>query len=462
MGMLPDDVLLSIFAFCANGEEEDRPQQVWQTLVHVCPRWRCLVFGSPRSLNLELICTSRTPARDLLDVWPPLPLVIAPVWFHSDPPIENADNIVAALEHRNRACRIYITDISSFSSSDLEKVLAAMRGPFPELTRLIINLGRKTVAVLPDLFLGGSAPRLRVLELHCISFLGLPKLLLSTTHLTDLRLYDIPHSGFISPEAMITAFSTLGSLGELHLGFRSPLSLPNQASRRPRSPKRFVLPVLTEFYFAGVSEYLDDLVARIDAPRLVRLYVNFFNQILFDTPQLVQFITRTPALKAPEKARVIFKDRVAVIKLSRASGYGDLTVAILCENMDWQVSSMEQVCTSCLPPFYTLEDLCITEDLDLQPDRQDNIENTLWVELFQPFTAVKSLYLSEDFAPRIMPSLKALVGERTTEALPTLQNIFLEGLETSGPLQTGIQEFVATRQASQPIAVSRWDRFGSR
>ena len=449
--MLPDDVLLSIFEFCVN-EEENHLQQVWQTLVHVCPRWRSLVFGPPRSLDLQLICTSRTPVRDMLDVWPLLPLVVTSVRYPGDYRIENVDNIATVLEHRNRVCQIHI------SSSYMEKVFEAMQEPFPELTHLTLSSDGRAMVVIPDSFLGGSAPRLQLIHLLGIPFPGLPKLLLSATHLTKLSLCDIPHSGYISPEVMATALSALTSLRYLHLGFHSPLSLPDRASRRLPPQKRFVLPVLTEFFFEGVSEYLDDLVARIDAPRLKKLDISFFNQILFDTPQLVQFISRTSALKAPEKAHVIFMESVAMVKLSsRASDYGDLSVAILCENTDWQVSSLEQVCTSCLPSFSTLEDLCISEDLDLQPDWQDNIENSLWLELLQPFAAVKNLYLSREFAPHIVPSLQDLVGERTTEVLPILRNIFLEGLKTSGPVQAGIQQFVATREASHPIAVSSWD-----
>jgi hypothetical protein len=41
----------------------------WQSLVHVCRRWRSLVLGSPRRLNLRLYCTPETPAKDTLDVW---------------------------------------------------------------------------------------------------------------------------------------------------------------------------------------------------------------------------------------------------------------------------------------------------------------------------------------------------------------------------------------------------------
>jgi hypothetical protein len=55
---LPDDALLDIFAVYLNDDDQDRFQSVdkWHTLVHVCRRWRGLVFASPCSLNLRLLC----------------------------------------------------------------------------------------------------------------------------------------------------------------------------------------------------------------------------------------------------------------------------------------------------------------------------------------------------------------------------------------------------------------------
>jgi hypothetical protein len=68
---------------------------------------------------------------------------------------------------------------------------------------------------------------------------------------------------------------------------------------------------------------------------------------------------------------------------------------------------------------------------------------------------VKNLYLTEEIAQRIVPALQDLVGVRATEVLPTLENIFLEEGQRSGPVQEGIQQVVAVRQATNhPIAVS--------
>jgi hypothetical protein len=199
-------------------------------------------------------------------------------------------------------------------------------------------------------------------------------------------------------------------------------------------------------------------VALIDTPQINCLYITFFNQIIFDTPQLAQFLSRTPNLKAPEQARVAFEVGAATINLSsQTSSY---VVRIPCRELDWQVSSLEQVCTWCLPPLSTLADLYIYEKTYSQPDWQDNVENTLWLELLHPFATAKNLYISDEFAPRVVPALKELVGRRTTDVLPSLQNIFLEGLQPWGPVQEGIARFVVARLLSGlTVAVSRWDGF---
>jgi hypothetical protein len=343
------------------------------------------------------------------------------------------------------------------SSPDLEKLSTAMQVPFPELTEL--QLRSYGEVVLPDSFLGGSAPRLRILNLDRIPFPGLPKLLLSATHLVYLFLCDIPHSGYISPKAMGTALFTLTSLEELWLGFRSPLSRPDRATRPPPPPTLSVLSILTSFHFKGDSEYLDDLVAHIDAPRLDDLRITWFNDIVFDTPQFVQFICRTPRLAAPKQAYVASGGDVAMVDFMSANY--KLNLIISCKDLDWQVSSLEQVCTSCLPPLSTLQDLYISENTNWQSHRQDNVENAQWLELLHPFRAVKNLYLHKLVAPRIVPALQELVGGRATEVLPTLHNIFLDaGLPPSGPIQEGIGDFVAARQlTSHPIVVSRWVSF---
>ena len=393
-----------------------------------------------------------TCARDTLDVWPTLPLFIR---CHGGYTTESVDNFIAVLKRSGRVCQINLKDVPS---SHLEKISAVMQEPFPELAELVLWPNDETVPVLPDSFLGGSAPRLQFLGLERIPFPSLPKLLLSAGHLVTLHLHSIPHSGYISPDAMVTALSTLTRLVSLCLEFQSPLSRPDLASRPPPSTHA-VLPVLAIFEFKGVSDYLDDLVAPINAPRLKKLSITFFNQILFDTPQLIQFICRSPRLKAPKRANVVFEVGGAKVDLSsQTSDYGELNVKVLCREVDWQVSSLEQLCTSCLPPLFTVADLYIYHTSHRRIVWQDNIENSLWLEPLLSFTTLKNLYLSQDFASRIVSALQEPVGGITTEVLPTLQNIFLEGLRHSEPVPEAIGQFVAMRQVTNhPIVVSPWD-----
>ena len=89
---------------------------------------------------------------------------------------------------------------------------------------------------------------------------------MSANHLVTLRLFDIPHSGYISPEAIVALISVLSSLETLHVGFRFPQSFSHREMRRPPPSKRSVITALTSLHFKEDSEYSEDLVTRIDTP----------------------------------------------------------------------------------------------------------------------------------------------------------------------------------------------------
>jgi hypothetical protein len=264
------------------------------------------------------------------------------------------DNIIVALGENNRVHDVNLWDLAGWQ---LEEVIAAMQVSYPELTRLQHSSNDETRPVIPDSFLDGSAPRLRHFELDGIPFPGLPKLLLSVNNLLILWLHNIPHSGYISPEAMAALLSVLSSLENFTVQFKSLESHPDLETRSLPSPKRSILPALYSFYFKGVTEYLEEFVTRIDTPQLNEMYITFFNQIDFDTPRLAQFINCTPSLRALNEANVEFNDHTASVQLRyRTSefGLGDLRMSISCIGPDWQLSSIEQVCNSSLHPLSTV------------------------------------------------------------------------------------------------------------
>lgn len=299
-------------------------------------------------------------------------------------------------------------------------------------------------------------------SLSGIPFLGLSNRLLSATHLATLELTNIPHSWNISPETVATLLSILSNLGTLSLGFQSPQSRPDWWSQRPPPPpERSVIPSLTSFYFKGVICYLEELLARIHTPQLDKMHITFFNQISFKDPQLNQFINRTPTLRAcgDSEAHIQLGDSTASVRFRHrtptSTSSGGLLITILCGDPDWQLSSLEQVCNSSLPPLSTVEDLHIEHRYSKLVWENDTIENDLWLRLLLPFIAVKNLYLSEEFAPGIAAALQELVGFRITEVLPNLRKVFVEGLEPSGRFMESIGQFAIERELSaQPVTVS--------
>jgi hypothetical protein len=87
------------------------------------------------------------------------------------------------------------------------------------------------------------------------------------------------------------------------------------------------------------------------------------------------------------------------------------------------------------------------------------VEDTQWLELLRPFTSVTDLGLRNDLVALITPSLQELSGERVTEVLPALQNLFLPGPKPSGRVMEAIGKFIASRQLSGcPVTVHHRDR----
>ena len=308
-------------------------------------------------------------------------------------------------------------------------------------------------SVDPDLFLGGSAPCLQFLQLAFIPFPGLPKLLFSATRLTEL---NISYSEYISPDAMVSCFAALIRLERLLLEFESPESFPFREHRRPPPPTRTLLPALTQLRFYGVSEYLEDLVVWIDAPLLDDLFISLFDQFIPETAQLARFIGRTPKLKSHNGAHVAFHTSRVRLTLSRLYEKG---LRITFKMVDWQVSSVAQVCTSSLSRAFSATVECLYICYKYASWRGDiRVESNHWLQLLRPFTSVRSLYLSRVIVPRIAPVLQELTGERVAGALPALQTLFLEDVNLSGPVREAIGSFVSGRQFSgHPVAVSHWE-----
>ena len=447
-GMLPDIALLETFDFYMHDAQK------WYTLVHVCRKWRSVVFGSPRRLGLQLQYNASRPAREMLDIWPPFPITIR-VFLAN---MEDVDNTIAVLEHNSRIREIEITILlSSWLSvtfSQFEKLMAAMQRPFPALTRLDLV---STAPINPGSFLGGSAPHLRTLCFHGIPLPGLPKLLLSATDLLLLQLQNIPQTGYFSPEELVTCLSALTRLECLEIGFKFPQHSSDWISQRPPPQTHTILPALTRMHFKGANGYLEDFVARIDTPLLKELNITFCYERIFDTPQIIEFINHTPKFEAHREAHMFFSAWEVSVKFPLA--HETIILGIESREPETQLSSLTQVCRSSLPEaLVSMVEHLYIQNKSMVPRWHDDIENGRWLELLRPFIAVKTLYISQDFVPRIAAALQELVEESVVEVLPALQTLFVQGALPSGPVQQSIGQFAAARQlASHSITISRWE-----
>jgi len=445
---LPDEVLLEIFDFymaCPPSYRED----AWHTLVHVCRRWRSVVFDSPHRLNLRLLCMNGRLVK-ALDIWPELPIVIH-VDDHNICQPPSVTDVISMLKLHDRVCKVFIDNVPN---PFLEEI-ATTSEPFPTLIELELVSYKTDTPILPDSFLGGSVPRLRSLDFWGIPFPGIGKLLLSTRDLVTLSLGFIPPSGYISPESMVVILSALTRLKSFYLSFDPPQFWAHGAGQRPPALTRVVLPALTNFDFSGSSEYLEDMVSRIEAP--LECIAMAFEELVFDIPLLRDFIGRTQILNAPHRADTSFSEFDARISLFRRKEDVDFKVLyfeILCDPSESQPSSLARACNLLLPTLPSLEHLGIYESGVLPLQWQHEVELTQWMEFLRPFITVKDLVLDEQAVLSVSSALQELVGERVTEILPALQNIFLEGFQSSSPVPEGIAKFIAARELSgRPVIV---------
>jgi hypothetical protein len=453
---LPGYVLLEIFSFyVAAAYHEDE----WHTLVHVCQKWRSVAFASPHRLGLRLLCSEGRLAKKTLEVWPALPIIVKG-YYAENLQLEHV-NVMDMLKYKDRIREVNI----QFVPGPLMEGIAAIKVPLPALTSLTLQSKDESAPALPDSFFGGSAQLLQELSLDGIPSPAVRNLLVSTKVLVSLRLWNIPPSGYISPEEMANSLSELTNLKILVLGFRSPRPQTDTETESRRSPllSRIVLPALTMFHFKGNVEYLDDFVVQIDVPQLDNIALTLFNQLIFDTSQLRCFLGRTERFNVAHRADVVFFGYRVQVSLFRQNGtdyHKMLELGISCATTDWQLSSLAQLCTLSLPPLPALERLGIHEGRSSQPQWQDDVEDRQWAELFRPFTTVTTLDISETFVGRVAPALKALARrESATEVMPALENIFLEGQQPPQSIYNAIGQFVAVRElCGQPVAIHHRER----
>ena len=447
--MLPEDTLLDIFDF-DRILESDYSKWRWDRLVHVCRRWRQIIFASPLSLRLQLRCIRSTPVGKYLGVWPPFPLAIDYDLSKGRAP-NHEDNLLAALEDTDRVGLLYLC----IKRPDLAKLATALRKPFPILTKLRLSLKENFAAGLPCGFLCGPMPRLQELHLNGMPFAKLPKLLLSARDLVTLHISEVPPDGQISPEKMAACLSTLTRLTSLSIIFHSKCfagsGIGNEIDLASVTP--IVLPALTSIKFHGLSDYVEALLTQIECPRLKDIDLSYLHPLLcFQMTQLFDFINRSEDRRPPAligQMDVILASTEITIKFSYEVPDHIAICIRLSGLFDWDVSHIVQVCDQFSNKLSSMRHLFI-DSKGRGPERPE-LGRSDWLQLFKycPFTTIQTLLISGDCVGHVALLLED--GRIASGLLPALELLCIQGLPMSW-----VANFCAARRLSgRPVTFFR-------
>jgi hypothetical protein len=420
---LDDDSLLHIFHFCRpNLFEENEYGAIWlgnlvgecwwYKFVQVCRRWRHLILGSASYLRLALLCAHGTPVADMLLHSPPLPLVIDHDDMNNDLTEEDEEGIMLALQNRNRVRHISLR----MPVQSLQKLVMAIDGEYPTLEFLSIEPPGKHHAhfSLPPTF---EAPQLRHLWLdHFTSPIGSP-FLSSAINLVSLILRWIQTSTYVQPESFLRAISLLPHLEQLEIESQlTPITI------------QVTLPNLHRLIFQGISSYLEILLPQMTTPLLQVLHVNFFNQLSFSVPRLLQFLITAEHLRFSCAMVLFYREGVFTNLDNLLAGMGPARLAyfqanITCRHLDWQVSSITQILNNLRPSFSSVIDLTLDyREHTLSSELHNEVDRTLWREFLGLFSNLETLRVHKGLVGDVSRSLRS-DGEQSKELLPELKEL---------------------------------------
>jgi hypothetical protein len=458
--VLPEDILLDIFDFYRLDAME-RPWK-WHRLAHVCRIWRLLITISSRRLDLRILCEYGAPFGDILQSWPTLPLV---VWYNDSKSSSLSKDIVVALRRPDRVCEIDL----AFSNSLIGSIVPVIQKQFPALERIRNTVENATGPpwLFGGTFLGGSASRLEEIHLDGVAF-PFPTirqvLSSSANNLVRLWLSNIPNCVYFSPLDLVNALSTLIHLKSLTIGFHSPASRPpppppsSTMTRRRRATKRTItLSSLTDLYFHGAHEYLEEFISQIDLPSLFNITIELFNQIVFEMPHFCRFIPHVRTFGSPNW--VFITHSAELVNVTFVQPYKPLNekcfLGTSCQRLDWQLSFTTQLTTQLSPFILSNVQSLITDDArgSDMPTGVEDVDSAQWLEFFRPFRHVTRVYVWRKLlVPGIVQALVMGAEEEADEnvvaagVFPGLNLLFLGGYRDSPSVVKDAEQFVSARR----------------
>ena len=319
--ILDDDSLLNVFylyrPFLLGEDEAEFDRLVggnkgwdrarwWYKLSHVCQRWRRAILGSASYLDLFLVCTFGTPVADMLAHSPPFPLVIEYPNVNDGIAAEDEEGATLALRQYDRVRRVRLL----LPVTSMQKLIVAMDDEYPILEYLIIAHPLEDMSSISQFLETLQAPNLRHLMLRGFFLPMESRLLTTAVGLVTLYLDLVHPSTYFHPNILLRWLSFMPQLETLLVDFQFPV--PNREIERQLTHTPVTTPItfpnLHYFQFRGVGTYLEALVHRITTPRLEKIQVGFFNQLMFSVTRLFQFMNATESLRF-KSAKFNFSDK---------------------------------------------------------------------------------------------------------------------------------------------------------
>ena len=421
----------------------------WYQLAHVCQRWRNLILGSASYLRLSLVCTIGTPVENMLANSPPLPLTVD---YRSEDGItaEDEEGLLLALEQRHRVQHLRL----AFPVQNLRKFVMAMDEEYPLLEYLIMGPQMKgiTPLILSETL---QAPNLHHLMLSGFTYPIRSRLHPTAVGLVTLHLAIMHPSAYFQPNALLQWISFMPQLENLMIAFAFPV--PNRDVKRQLThtpiTTLITLPNLRLFWFRGVSAYLEAVICRMTTPRLENMQIRLFKQLTFSVPRLSQFMDTTENIRFDE-AVIMFQEKQIHVGMSfREANTYSFVITVHCWHLDWQISSVAQICNALSQVFSAVERLTLRHYVHGQSSEEHNdVDRIEWHNLLRSFSNVKTLRVERGLVEQLSRCLRLEDGELSLELLPELQELTYSGNHAAGDVFTSFVD--ARLNAGRPVTVS--------
>ena len=352
---------------------------------------------------------------------PPFPLIIDHNHPNHELNAEDEEGIILALQHRDRVRRIRLL----MPLPSLQKFIVAIDGKFPVLEFLSIGPLTKhdTRLTLSSTF---EAPHLSHLLLdHFASPIGSPLLTNAVSLVTLLLRWTHPCT-YLHPDYFLQPLSSLPQLETLQIGFSSPIPSRDFERQLLHVPiiTHVTLPNLRKFVYRGITAFLEALLPCMTTPLVKMFKVHFFEQLSFSIPSLLPFMRNLKNLLFINATFLFHRRAVSVFVYPHmGSGTANFYIDIMCEHLDWQVSSVAQIFNLLDPLFSMVVDISLDcKEYNVSSGWHNQVDRVQWRKLLASFRNVRTLRVHDDLAAQLSHSLR-LNGEPPLELLPELKQL---------------------------------------